>query len=204
MAFAVTAHPHPVAARLWIAPPSPPVRGPIDKEPAAAAVAARAKARPLHAKRDQWRNEEVAERGPALVGARERAVRLESVAHSAEQEISTARVSLCVAACESSYRVADQAQPSELGRGWRAGWRREFMTRSEELACCLPVGEMIVRVVRAHAAPRQPEVPFRAVRAACDDDQRINTDARHFLVRVAITRKAVVPTCPWPSVAVTV
>ena len=78
------------------------------------------------------------------------------------------------------------------------------MTCAEELARGPRVGEVIVLVVRPNAAARQPEVPLRTMNAARDDDERVEAERRHFLVRGAITRSVVVPTCPWPSVAVTV
>ena len=78
------------------------------------------------------------------------------------------------------------------------------MTGGEERARDVRVGEVIVRVVRPHAAAWQPEVSLRTVGAARDDDQRVDSEPRHFLVRCAITRSVVVPIWPWPSVAVTV
>ena len=78
------------------------------------------------------------------------------------------------------------------------------MTCAEELARGPRVGEVIVLVVRPNAAARQPEVPLRTMNAARYDDERVEAERGHFLVRCAITRSVVVPTCPWPSVAVTV
>src|SRR5512132_3168399 len=63
---------------------------------------------------------------------------------------------------------------------------------------------MIVRSLCAHAASRQPEMTFGTVSAARDDDEHVDSGRGHFFVRCAITRSVVVPTCPWPSVAVTV
>src|SRR5206468_8466336 len=99
---------HAVAACLRIAPAPPTVSGSIDKEPAAATVAARAEASPFTPERDERGHEQIAELGPPLVFAGERPVGREPIARVAQQRVAATHVGPEVAADERPDRVAQQ------------------------------------------------------------------------------------------------
>src|SRR5258705_12359346 len=110
----------------------------------------------------------MADLGPSLVDARERAVRREPVARGTEQRIAPSRIAADITTRERSDRISHHAQPAQLGRGGRARRCREFTTPLWELPRCGRVGQVVVASARAHTTPRQAEMALRAMGAARD------------------------------------